>query len=226
MIRLGQLLLVALALAACWWGTALAGDGPGPDQPAVSISRSAPDLHLSVSDMPGESTLRLPFASENTRLYGLLSPYLSLGASTSPGMPWNSTLPSSLRNDPDGPQSDLRLGAGFALPLSDRAQIYGEYRFRRGRLDSGVGRGLLHREPDSADFRAGFAIPLHWRPAASVRANSSCAFCSSAGRATRASAVMASALAAATMPARAIGDLAHSANSRECPGTPSGEMRM
>jgi hypothetical protein len=161
MIRLGQFLLVALALPACWWGTALAGDGPGPDQPVVSISRSVPDLHLSVSDMPGETTLRLPLASQNGLLYGLLSPYLSLGASTSLGMPWNSTLPSSLRTDSDGPESDLRLGAGFALPLSNRAQIYGEYRFLRGRLDSGVGRGLLQREPDSADFRAGFSIRLN-----------------------------------------------------------------
>jgi len=89
-----------------------------------------------------------------------LSPYLSLGANTSLSMPWNPALPSSLRNDPVGPESDLRLGAGVALPLSDRAQLYGEYRFLRGRLDSGVGRGLLQREPDSGDFRAGFSIRL------------------------------------------------------------------
>lgn len=160
MIPLGRFVLVALALPACWWGTALAVDGSGADQPTVPISRSVPDLRLSVSDMPGETTLRVPLSSENALLYGLLSPYLSLGASTSPSMPWNSTLPSSLRNDPKEAESDLRLGAGFALPLSDRAQLYGEYRFLRGRLDSGVGRGLLQPEPDSADFRAGFSIRL------------------------------------------------------------------
>jgi len=161
MLRPGRLLLVALALPAFWWGTALAVDAPEANQPPASISRAIPDLHLSVGDMPGETTVRLPLASESYRLYGLLSPYLSLGASTQLGVPWNSTLPSSLRSDLEGPESDLRLGAGFALPLSSRAQLYGEYRFLRGRLDAGVGRGLLQREPDSADFRAGFSIRLN-----------------------------------------------------------------
>ena len=64
-----------------------------------------------------------------------------------------------LRRDPDGLE-DVRLGAGMALPLSERAQLYGEYRFLRGRLDAGVGRGLLQRELDTADFRAGFSIRL------------------------------------------------------------------
>jgi hypothetical protein len=48
----------------------------------------------------------------------------------------------------------------MALPLSERTELYGEYRFLRGRLDPGVGRGLLQREPDSNDFRAGFSIRL------------------------------------------------------------------
>jgi hypothetical protein len=160
MIPLGRFLVVALALPACWWGTALAGDTSGAEQPTAPVSRSVPDLRLSVSDTPGETTLRVPMSSENALLYGLLSPYLSLGANTSLNMPWNPALPSSLRNDPEGPESDLRLGAGVALPLSDRAQLYGEYRFLRGHLDSGVGRGLLQREPDSTDFRAGFSIRL------------------------------------------------------------------
>jgi hypothetical protein len=56
--------------------------------------------------------------------------------------------------------SHVRLGAGMALPLSERAQLYGEYRVLRGRLDAGVGRELLQREPDTADFRAGFSIRL------------------------------------------------------------------
>jgi hypothetical protein len=98
-------------------------------------------------------------SSESALLYGLLNPYLSLGAKAAP-LPWNSTLSSSLRNDPEGPESDLKLGAGFALPLSDSAQFYGEYNFLRGRLDPGVGRGMLQREPDSTDFRAGFSIRL------------------------------------------------------------------
>ena len=161
MIPLGRFLLVALALPACWWGTALAGDASGTEQPTVPVTRSLPDLRLSVSDMPGETTLRVPLSSENALLYGLLSPYLSLGANTSLSISWNSAFPSSLRNDPEGLEGDLRLGAGFALALSDRAQLYGEYRFLRGRVDSGVGRGLLQREPDSPDFRAGFSIRLN-----------------------------------------------------------------
>lgn len=52
------------------------------------------------------------------------------------------------------------MGAGLAIPLSQRTQLYGEYRFLRGRLDSGVGRSVIQREPDSADFRAGFSIRL------------------------------------------------------------------
>lgn len=161
MLRLVRLLLVALALPASWWGTALAADAPEAESAPVSISRAIPDLHLSVVDMPGETTVRLPLASDSHRLYGLLSPYLSLGSSSSPGVSWNSTLPPSLRSDRDGADSDLRLGAGFALPLSSRAQVYGEYRFLRGRLDPGVGRGLLQREPDPADFRAGVSIKLN-----------------------------------------------------------------
>jgi hypothetical protein len=89
----------------------------------------------------------------------LLSQYVSLGSSTSPGVPWAASLPPGLGRDPDGLE-DVRLGAGRTLPLSERAQLYGEYRFLRGRLDAGVGRGLLQREPDTADFRAGFSIRL------------------------------------------------------------------
>jgi hypothetical protein len=103
--------------------------------------------------------VRLPVGADSHLLYGLLSPYLALGSSTTLGAPWASTLPPGLRREPDGLE-DLRLGAGMALPLSARAQLYGEYRFLRGHLDAGVGRGLLQREPDSADFRAGFSIRL------------------------------------------------------------------
>jgi hypothetical protein len=84
---------------AAWSGAAQAADSPEPAE------RLLPDLHLSISEVPGEVSLRLPLASESHPLYR-------------------------------------------------------EYRFLRGRLESGVGRGLLQREPDSADFRAGFSIRL------------------------------------------------------------------
>src|SRR5262249_60642960 len=122
MIPLGRFLVVALALPVCWWGTALAGDTSGAEQPTVPVSRSVPDLRLSVSDMPGETTLRVPLSSENALLYGLLSPYLSLGANTSLSIPWNSAFPSSLRNDPEGLEGDLRLGAGIPPTVSARPQ--------------------------------------------------------------------------------------------------------
>lgn len=137
-----------LVLAATWPGAALAADAPG-----------SPSLHLSISETPGETTVRVPLASESYRLYGLLSPYLSLGSATTLGVPWNASLVPGLQRDTDG-LDDVRLGAGMALPLSDRAQLYGEYRFLRGRIDSGAGRSLLQREPDSSDFRAGFSIRL------------------------------------------------------------------
>lgn len=160
MISLGRVLLVALVLSACSWGTALAADATGVGQPTAPTSRSVPDLRLSITDMPGETTLRLPLSSDDALLYGLLSPYLSLGAKAPSIVPWNSMFSSSAKSDPEGPESNLKLGAGFALPLSDRAQFYGEYNFLHGRLDPGVGRGLIQREPDSTDFRAGFSFRL------------------------------------------------------------------
>lgn len=139
--------------AALWAGAAQATDSPEPTLHLI------PDLRLSISEAPGETSVRLPLAAERHLLYGLLSPYVSLGSSTTLGVPWAAALPPGLRRDPDGLE-DVRLGAGMAMPLSERLQLYGEYRFLRGRLDAGVGRGLLQREPDSADFRAGFSLRL------------------------------------------------------------------
>ena len=154
MSRRGRFGIGALLLTAVLWaGAAQATDLPEPTLHLI------PDLRLSISEVPGEVSVRLPLAADSHVLYGLLSPYVSLGSSTSLGVPWAASLPPGLRRDTDGLE-DVRLGAGMAVPLSGRAQLYGEYRFLRGRLDAGVGRGLLQREPDSADFRAGFSIRL------------------------------------------------------------------
>jgi len=113
MSRRGRIGIEALLLIAVVGpGAAQAADAPGPALHLI------PDLPLSISEIPGEVSVRLPLAT------------------------------------------DMRLGAGMAVPLSERAQLYGEYRFLRGRLDAEVGRGLLQREPDTADFRAGFSIRL------------------------------------------------------------------
>jgi hypothetical protein len=144
----GLLGLAGLLVAALWAGPAPAAD-----------SQAIPDLHFSVIDQPGETSVRLPLASDSSLLYGMLSPYLSLGSSTPLARPLDTGLPPGLRRDTDG-FDDVRMGAGLAVPLSERTQLYGEYRFLRGRLEPGAGRGLLQREPDSADFRAGFSIRL------------------------------------------------------------------
>ena len=154
MSRRGRFGIGAVLLTAVFWaGAAQATDSGEPTLHLI------PDLRLSISEIPGETSVRLPLTADSHLLYGLLSPYVSLGSSTSLGVPWAMSLPPGLRRETDGLE-DVRLGAGMAVPLSERAQLYGEYRFLRGRLDAGVGRGLLQREPDSADFRAGFSIRI------------------------------------------------------------------
>ncbi|HET9855071.1 MAG TPA: hypothetical protein VFR53_08445 [Methylomirabilota bacterium] len=154
MSRRGRFGIGVLLLAAPVWASAAqATDAP---EPALHL---VPDLRLSIAETPGEASVRLPLAADNHALYGLLSPYVSLGSSTTLGVPWAASLPPGLRRDTDG-VDDVRVGAGMSVPLSERTQLYGEYRFLRGRLDAGVGRGLLQRESDSADFRAGFSIRL------------------------------------------------------------------
>jgi hypothetical protein len=155
--RLG-LAAVLLLLPVAGWGAAFAADTPVTEAPAAE-GRPIPDLHLSVSDVPGETSVRLPLALEGYRLHGLLSPYLSLASTSALGVPWNASLLPGLQRNIDG-LDDVRLGAGMVLPLSGRAQLYGEYRFLRGRIDTGIGRSLLRREPDASDFRAGFSIRL------------------------------------------------------------------
>ena len=150
---------MALLVLVGWSGVAPAADSPAAEPEGTSTSRVIPDLHLSVGETPGETSVRLPLASERSRLYGLLTPYVSLGSVTTLGVPGSNSLPPGLRRDPNA-LDDVRLGAGMALPLSGRTQLYSEYRFLRGRIDGEAGRGLLQREPDSADFRAGFSIRL------------------------------------------------------------------
>ncbi|HSE04766.1 MAG TPA: hypothetical protein VLK35_11490 [Methylomirabilota bacterium] len=144
---------IAAALASVVWSGAVdAADSPEPSL------RLIPDLHLSISEAPGEVSLRFPLASENRLLYGLLSPYLSLGSAVTLGAPWSPAPTPGLGRDADGLE-DLHLGAGMAVPISGRVRFYGEYRFLRGRLEAGTGHGLLQRD-DSTGFRAGFSIRL------------------------------------------------------------------
>ena len=155
------LAVAVLAFLGLTGGPAIAADTTSASEVSdpAPAARSVPDLHLSVSALPGETSVRVPLASDSYRLYGLLSPYLSLGSVGEIGVPWSASLLPGLQRTTDG-LDDVRLGAGLSLPLSSRAQLYGEYRFLRGRVDTGAGRGLLQREPDSSDFRAGFSIRL------------------------------------------------------------------
>jgi hypothetical protein len=140
----------ALLLGLTWSAAAHAGDSLEP------VERRIPDLRLSVIDQPGEVSLRLPLGAERNPLYRILNPYLSLGSSAPLTPP---TLAPDPSRDPD-PVEDVRLGAGMAVPLSERVNFFGEYRFVRGRLDPGVGRDLLQNDPGAVDIRAGFSIRL------------------------------------------------------------------
>jgi hypothetical protein len=148
--------LAVLLVSAAGARVALASDSLPADPPPAVSARALPDLHLSISETPGEVTVRLPVGSEDL-LRGFVSPYLSLGSSTPLEAPRTAAPAPALPRDADGSE-EVRLGAGMALPISARVRLYGEYRFLRGRLDAGVGRDLLQREPDSGDFRAGFSI--------------------------------------------------------------------
>src|SRR5260370_39560191 len=130
-MRLGRRLALALSLLvlpAPWSGPALAAD---------ATAGAAPDLHLSTSETPGETTVRVPLASEGYRLYGLLSPYLSLGSATTLGVPWSASLVPGLQRDTDG-LDDVRLGAGLGPPPPERARPAAAERLPRGRVDGGA----------------------------------------------------------------------------------------
>src|SRR4030095_8468433 len=117
----------------------------------------------------------------------------------------------------DEPERDL-----VALLHRDRGGLPDLHVLGRHDVDDGEADLATVRHRDDATEqhdRERYREPSH-------RANSSLAAASLSGDARRSSAVSARALAPATIPTRAIGERAHSANSRECPGTPSGEMRM
>jgi hypothetical protein len=139
-----------LLLGLTWSAGAYAADSSEPAE------RRIPDVHLSVIDQPGEVSLRLPLGAERNPLYGILNPYLSLGSTVPLTAP---TLAPGPRRDSETVE-DVRLGAGMAVPISERVNFYGEYRFVRGRLDPGVGRDLLQNDPGAVDIRAGFSIRL------------------------------------------------------------------
>ena len=147
----GRFGIAVLLLSAAGSGAASAADSL---EPAAGL---LPELRLS-SEVPGEVSLRLPLPADSPLLRGLVSPYLSLGSSAALEAPSTPTLASGVRRDPDGLE-DVRVGAGMTVPISERLQLYGEYRFLHGRIDGG--RGLFQREPEAADFRAGFSIRLY-----------------------------------------------------------------
>src|SRR5262245_8995704 len=109
---------------------------------------------------------------------------------------------------------------GVALLGEDRGRFPDLHVLRRDDVDDAERDLTRARHGDTEhDHRKGDRQSSH-------RTKSSFAALSLSGEARRSSAVSARALAPATIPARAIGERAHSANSRECPGTPSGAIRM
>ena len=64
MTRVGRPLVLALVLAAALGvGTAAAGESPAPE---AATARSIPDLHLSISEVPGEMSVRVPLGSDGS----------------------------------------------------------------------------------------------------------------------------------------------------------------
>jgi hypothetical protein len=162
--------LLLLAAAACLVGPAWAGDeyvpplsflDPGPA--AVTGASPFTGLDLSVERDGAERSLRVPLAPrEDSRALGrVVVPYLSVGSTTQ--------VDSSLRdntvpyeNVARGQRSGMDMGAGLAWKVSDRMELFGEYRFLRMNPDpaEAVGGGVLNRDVDGPYLKGGFTIKL------------------------------------------------------------------
>ena len=162
--------LLLLAAAAFLAGPAWAGEGYVPplsflDPAPAAVTGSTPfaGIDLSVDRDGAERSLRVPLASrEDRRALGrVVVPYLSVGATTQ--------ADSSIRdntvlyeNVARGQRSGMDMGAGLAWKLSERMELFGEYRFLRMNPDpaEAVGSGVLHRDVDGPLLKGGFTIRL------------------------------------------------------------------
>jgi hypothetical protein len=131
--------------------------------PAATTAGSPLDaLDLSVVRDGSESTLRVPLAvREDNRPQRRLVPYLAVGASfltdssiRDSGVPYEDASRAQ--------RSGMDMGAGLAWKLSNRLELFGEYRFLRMNPDpaGAGGTGILHRDTDGPFLKGGFTIRL------------------------------------------------------------------
>jgi hypothetical protein len=132
--------------------------------PAAATSPSAFDaLNLSVVRDGTERTLRVPLVPrEDARAASRIVPYLSVGSSflvdgdtRDAGVPLYEDTVRAQRKGMD-------VGAGLAWRITNRLELFGEYRFLRMNPDpaESVGGGLLHRDVDGPFLKGGFQIRL------------------------------------------------------------------
>jgi hypothetical protein len=131
--------------------------------PAVVTGPSPLDaLDLSVVRDGAESTLRVPLAGrEDNRSQSRFVPYLAVGASfLTDSSVRDSSVP--YEDASRAQRSGMDMGAGLAWKLSNRLELFGEYRFLRMNPDpaGAVGSGILHRDTDGPFLKGGFTIRL------------------------------------------------------------------
>lgn len=165
---IGGRALVGLGLASVLLaGPAWAGDDYTAglsflDPVPAAATSPTPPIDLSVVRDGSESTLRVPLAPrEDSRAIGRLVPYLSVGSTF---------LTDSSIRDSGVPYEDMSrtqksgmdMGAGLAVKVSKRVELFGEYRFLRMNPDptEAVGGGVLHRDVDGPYLKGGFSIKL------------------------------------------------------------------
>jgi hypothetical protein len=132
--------------------------------PAAAVSPSPFSLlDLSVVRDGTERTLRVPLAPrDDSRATSRLLPYLSVGSSfllDGEGRDPSATL---YEDTVRAQRQSMDVGAGLAWRISNRLELFGEYRFLRMNPDpaEAVGGGLLHRDVDGPFLKGGFQIRL------------------------------------------------------------------
>lgn len=165
--RVPVLLLAAAALLAgpVWAGAEYVPPLSFLDPVPAAITGAAPfsGIDLAVERDGAEHSLRVPLAPrEDRRALGrVVVPYLSVGATaqSDSSIRDNTVL---YENVVRGQRSGMDMGAGVAWKLSERMELFGEYRFLRMNSDpaEAVGSGVLHRDVDGPILKGGFTIKL------------------------------------------------------------------
>jgi hypothetical protein len=132
--------------------------------PAAATSPSPFDtLDLSVVRDGTESTLRVPLAPrDDARAASRIVPYLSVGSSFLVGGDAREGSATLYEDTVRAQRKGMDVGAGLAWRISNRLELFGEYRFLRMNPDpaESVGAGFLHRDVDGPFLKGGFQIRL------------------------------------------------------------------